>query len=174
MFCLGRHAEELEIQALLCRIQYLGEGVGVAWRSSGHRKIARQVTDSHAVAGAVILAMDGVIAENGEMDRSRTLFYIPDEFVPGKQPVTLVFISGPASIPIDPSDRRIEPFYLKLIELDLSLLSHAGDERSFTQAADELADPMRLRLPLELGVRVIAAHIGSTGKNQGRTIWSER
>ena len=61
-----------------------------------------------------------------------------------------------------------------MIELDLPLLSHAGDERSFTQAADELADPMRLRLPLELGVRVIAAHIGSTGKNQGRTIWSER
>lgn len=162
----------------------------------GIERIARQVTDSHAVAGAVILAMDGVIAENGEMDRSRTIFYIPNEFVARETARHPCLYFGASVNPyrpdalsrlewckkqdaklvkwlpsiqyIDPSDRRIEPFYRKLIELDLPLLSHAGDERSFTQAANELADPMRLRLPLELGVRVIAAHIGSTGKNEGQ------
>ena len=47
------------------------------------------------------------------------------------------------------------------------LLCHAGQERSFTSAQDELCDPERLRLPLKLGVTVVAAHIASTGNNHG-------
>ena len=48
-----------------------------------------------------------------------------------------------------------------------SLLSHTGIENSFTRKQDELADPERLRLPLSLGVTVIAAHAGGSGKNNG-------
>ena len=68
---------------------------------------------------------------------------------------------------IDPADPRLKAFYLKLVELDLPLLTHAGEERSFSSASDSFCDPDRLRLPLSLGVTVIAAHIGSTGKYQG-------
>jgi hypothetical protein len=59
------------------------------------------------------------------------------------------------------------PFYHKLVELELPLLSHAGQERSFGHARDTLGDPALLALPLRLGVTVIAAHIATTGKNHG-------
>jgi hypothetical protein len=68
---------------------------------------------------------------------------------------------------IDPADSRIIPFYKKMVELDLALLSHAGQKRSFAHARDELGDPKRLVLPLSLGVTVSAAHITSTCENEG-------
>jgi hypothetical protein len=160
------------------------------------RKISEQLRESEQLSGAVILAMDAVYGENGEIDRSRTEFSIPDSFVqvetarysnlyfgasvnPLRKDALeqlewckengAVLIKWIPSIQlIDPRDVRIEPFYRRLVELDLPLLSHAGSERSFTHAADELSDPMRLRLPLSLGVQVIAAHMGTTGKNEGQ------
>jgi hypothetical protein len=51
--------------------------------------------------------------------------------------------------------------------LKMPLLCHTGPERSFLHSDDSLADPNRLRLPLELGVTVIAAHAGGTGKVDG-------
>ena len=68
---------------------------------------------------------------------------------------------------INPEEKSFEPFYRKLVELKLPLLTHAGQERSFTHARDELADPVRLKLPLSLGVKVIVAHAASTGQNEG-------
>jgi predicted TIM-barrel fold metal-dependent hydrolase len=68
---------------------------------------------------------------------------------------------------VDPSDARLTAFYERMIYWDLPLLTHTGQERSFTSAKDELSDPDKLRLPLELGVQVIAAHVASTGMNEG-------
>jgi predicted TIM-barrel fold metal-dependent hydrolase len=68
---------------------------------------------------------------------------------------------------IDPADQRLVPFYRKLAELGLPLLTHTGEESSFTWTRDELGDPQRLRLPLSLGVNVIAAHAASNGRNGG-------
>ncbi|MGD1153206.1 MAG: amidohydrolase family protein [Syntrophales bacterium] len=73
----------------------------------------------------------------------------------------------PSVMNIDPSDLKLEPFYKKLAELNLPLLTHAGEDQSVPAANDELCDPERLRLPLECGVKVIAAHIASTGSYQG-------
>ena len=53
--------------------------------------------------------------------------------------------------------------------LNLPLLSHAGQERSFGSAIDEYGDPKRLELPLSLGVTVIAAHIATTGENENQS-----
>jgi predicted TIM-barrel fold metal-dependent hydrolase len=50
----------------------------------------------------------------------------------------------------------------------MPLLTHTGDEASFTRACNEFADPRRLALPLEQGVTVIAAHMAASGTNQGR------
>jgi predicted TIM-barrel fold metal-dependent hydrolase len=73
----------------------------------------------------------------------------------------------PSIMEIDPADPRLEPYCRKLVELDLPLLTHAGNERSFSISADHLCDPEKLRLPLSLGVKVIAAHIASTGTYAG-------
>ncbi|HAV65436.1 MAG TPA: metal-dependent hydrolase, partial [Verrucomicrobiales bacterium] len=73
----------------------------------------------------------------------------------------------PSIMLIDPADETLRKFYQKLVELDLPLLTHGGQEKSFTHARDDLADPTRLKLPLEMGVRVVVAHVASTGANDG-------
>jgi predicted TIM-barrel fold metal-dependent hydrolase len=54
-----------------------------------------------------------------------------------------------------------------MAELKLPLLSHTGQEKSFSRAAEEFGDPDKLRLPLSLGVTVVAAHIAASEKYHG-------
>ena len=63
----------------------------------------------------------------------------------------------PSIMNIDPADPRHLPFYRVMAELGIPLLTHTGMEKAFANARDELADPLRLSLPLEQGVTVIAA-----------------
>ena len=158
------------------------------------RKISAKVAESEQVARAVILAMDGVVAD-GELDREATQYYVPNDFVAAevKRYDNLCYGASvnpqrhdalarleqahkdgallvkwiPNVMHFDPADPAIEPFYRKLIELDLPLLSHAGKEQAFADARDDLGDPRRLAFPLALGVTVIAAHIATTGKSEG-------
>src|SRR5581483_6037704 len=59
---------------------------------------------------------------------------------------------------IDCSDRRYRPFWKRMAELRLPLLAHTGGEHTVPVVNAALADPKLLRLPLECGVTVIAAH----------------
>ena len=157
-------------------------------------RISTEVAESEQVARAVVLAMDGVVTD-GELDREATQFYVPSEFVAAevkrydnlcygasvnphrhdalarleqaKTQGALLVKWIPNIMGIDPADSAIEPFYRKLVELDLPLLSHAGKEQAFADAKDEYGDPRRLELPLSLGVTVIAAHIATTGESDG-------
>jgi predicted TIM-barrel fold metal-dependent hydrolase len=159
------------------------------------QRLSEKLAGSRRVAAAVVLAMDGVVDENGELDKARTEIYIPNEFVVAEtglypnllfgasinpyrgdalQRLDKAAIDGavlvkwlPSIQHIDPADERLIPFYLKLKALGLPLLTHTGAESSFTLTRDELGDPERLRLPLSLGVTVIAAHAASNGKNHG-------
>lgn len=159
------------------------------------QRIAEGVAASRHVGHAIVLALDGVVDEDGELDLARTQAYVPTEFVaaetarydelwlgasvnPHRHDALARLDRAKAAgarlvkwIPsiqlIDPADERLAPFYRRLVELDLPLLTHAGQERSFLSARDELGDPARLRLALELGVTVIVAHIASTGSNEG-------
>lgn len=159
------------------------------------QRIAEGVAAAASVQKVVVLAMDGVIDEGGALDRAQTQVYVPNDFVRREtdryenllfgasvnpyRPDALSRLSSvkeagavlvkwiPAIMGIDPSDPRIIPFYEKLVELDLPLLVHVGQERSFGDAWDKLGDPVRLILPLDRGVTVIAAHIATTGKNEG-------
>ena len=157
--------------------------------------ISRQLSESKHVGQAILLAMDGVVDANGELDKSRTEIYVPNDFIAQETAKTTNLLFGasinplrkdalaqlewakangarlvkwiPSIMQFDPADERLTPFYRKLVELKLPLLTHAGQERSFTSARDELCDPQRLHLPLKLGVTVIVAHIASTGANAG-------
>ncbi len=160
-------------------------------------KISQKLAASQQVDGAVILALDGVVNRAGELDLERTEVYIPNDFVARETAKydNLFFGAGinpyrkdalqrleqakaagavlikwlPAIQQIDPSDLCLTPFYRKLIERELPLLVHTGAERSFSRANHDLGDPMLLRLPLELGVTVIAAHVATTGKTDSET-----
>jgi predicted TIM-barrel fold metal-dependent hydrolase len=158
-------------------------------------RIAGHLSANGSVAKAVVLAMDGAVDDRGELDMQRTEIYVPNEFVAREtaRHTNLLFGASinplrhdslarldacvsngavlvkwiPSIMHFDPSDERITPFYRRMVVHGIPLLCHAGQERSFTGARDEFCDPERLRLPLKLGVTVIAAHIASTGENSG-------
>lgn len=165
-----------------------GDGIVIA-------AIAARIAASRTIDKAVILAMDGVVNGAGELDRARTQVYVPNAFIREETDRYSNLLFGasinpyrpdaierlrdarsagavlvkwiPAIMGIDPADPAITPFYKVAAELGIPLLIHVGQERSFHDAEDELGDPVRLALPLELGVTVIAAHIATTGKNAG-------
>lgn len=158
-------------------------------------KISAQVAASRRVDMAVVLALDGVVDAEGNLDREATQVYLPNAFVASetrrhdnlcfgasvnphrrdalqrlreaKAQGALLVKWIPNIMDIDPADETITRFYEELVALDLPLLSHAGQERSFAHARDEYGDPRRLALPLSVGVTVIAAHIGTTGTSEG-------
>lgn len=159
------------------------------------KKISDAVANSSSVNKTVIFAMDGVIDAEGNLDKQLTQIYVPNDYVyeqTQKYPNLLYAASInpyrkdaiqrleqakakgavlikwlPSIMYIDPADPALIPFYQKMIELDMPLLTHTGMEKSFSSARDELADPQKLTLPLSMGVTVIAAHIATTGKSHG-------
>jgi len=161
------------------------------------KKLSANLAQSKYVDQAVVLAMDGVIdTDTGEVDRKQTQIYVPNDYIAretAKYPNLLYgasinpnrtnsieLLEGavaqgavlvkwiPSIMYIDPADERFIPFYKKMAELNIPLLSHTGMEKSFASARDELADPLRLALPLQQGVTVIAAHISTTGESEGQ------
>jgi len=65
---------------------------------------------------------------------------------------------------IDPMHEKCGPFYDKLKECGMVLLSHTGMEDAVDVCVDqELGNPLLLRAPLDKGVIVIAAHCASEG-----------
>lgn len=69
---------------------------------------------------------------------------------------------------IDPASDKCRPFYKTMAELDppMWLLTHTGNEHTLNDAQcgiNDLGNPLKLRLPLEMGVNVIAAHVSGVG-----------
>jgi uncharacterized protein len=138
-------------------------------------RMARRLAESRFVDKAVVFALDGVIDSRGVLDEHRTELYIPDQFIARacRQHPNLLFGASihprrsdalerldravengavlvkwlPSIQNIDPAQPDLVPFYRRLAELKLPLLSHTGEEGSFTRADDHLADPERLALP---------------------------
>ncbi len=159
------------------------------------KKLSKRIAQSKVVKQSVILALDGFVGVDGQLDRQQTQLYVPNEYVaqqtalydnllfgasinPNRKDALerLQVVKGqgallikwiPSIMNIDPANPAYIPFYKQMAKLNIPLLTHTGMEKSFANADDELADPVRLKLPLELGVTVIAAHIATTGKNQG-------
>jgi len=158
-------------------------------------RLSARLAQSEHISHAVVLALDGVVDAQGQLDLAHTEVYVPNEFLAVEIPKHPNLLWGASVNPhrpdalarlewakahgavlvkwlpsiqhIDPADPRLVPFYRKLVELQLPLLVHTGDEHSFTRSEDHLGDPMRLRLALENGVTVIAAHAATTGKIDG-------
>lgn len=65
---------------------------------------------------------------------------------------------------MDPASPLCDRLYDAMARHDIPLLSHAGGEKAVHGAnRPELGNPLRLRRPLEHGVRVIVAHCASLG-----------
>jgi hypothetical protein len=154
--------------------------------------LARYLHSSRYVRRAVLLALDQAYDEQGTPHQAMTGFYVSNEDVLAwcrEEPEVFLFGASihphrrdalealercaeqravlvkwlPNSQGIDPADRRHLPFYQKLAELGLPLLCHTGFEFALPAIHQEYGDLERLRLVLEQGVIVIAAHSGSSG-----------
>ena len=72
----------------------------------------------------------------------------------------------PNAMGIDPSLRRNDPFYREMQRLGVALITHAGEEKAVEADEDQrFGNPLLLRRPLDLGVKVIVAHCASLGDN---------
>lgn len=143
-----------------------------------------------------LLAFDKNYRPDGSVNLEKTEFYVPNEyvfklceqhpdlFVPNisvnpYRPDAIAELEKwarrgarivkwlPNAMGIDPSDPRCDPFYRKMKEFDLILLSHGGEEKAVEAQEDQkLGNPLLLRRPLEHGVKVIVAHCAGLGTNE--------
>ena len=141
----------------------------------------------------MLLALDGWHDAEGNWVRRNTVLKVSNEFVAGiaqRAPgrflwaasihpyrrdalgaLEHVALAGAAAVKwipylmgINPASSRCDPFYAKLAQLGLPLVVHSGWQHSLIPDADqEWGNPLRLRRPLEAGVKVIAAHCATQG-----------
>lgn len=148
-------------------------------------------TRASSLSHVVLLAQDWVRDANGAPVESESALYVPNEVVlkiaaenscilpacsihPARADALdeLQMCHGRGAVMmkclplhhrIDPRDKRFEPFWRKMADLKMPLLAHTGGELSLPNNAPELADPRILIPVLEQGVKVIAAHAGTSG-----------
>lgn len=143
-----------------------------------------------------LLAFDKHYRRDGSVNLEKTEFYVPNEyvfelaerhpdlFIPNisvnpYRPDAIAELERwasrgarvvkwlPNAMGIDPSDPKCDPFYQKMKELDLILLSHGGEEKAVEAEEDQkLGNPLLLRRPLDHGVKVIVAHCAGLGTNE--------
>jgi predicted TIM-barrel fold metal-dependent hydrolase len=81
----------------------------------------------------------------------------------------------PSAMGMDPASPRCDSFYAALARRRLPLLTHGGEEMAVHGGRfHELNNPLRLRRPLDQGVRVIIAHCASLGSHQDLDARSKR
>ncbi len=141
---------------------------------------------------ALLFAFDWAHDEAGTPVRERSTFRVPDEYVAGlarRHPAHFEWAASihpydpraldrleaaaargaravkwlPSAQGIDPADARCDRFYARLAALRMPLITHAGDERAVVGFGEHLGNPLRLRRPLDAGVRVVVAHCASLG-----------
>jgi len=143
----------------------------------------------------ILLPFDRYHLADGSVDHEHTEFHVPDAWVqriarkhpdlfmpaisvhPYRKDALAALERGaaaggrlvkwlPNAMGIDPANPRCDAFYDKMKQLGLVLLSHAGEEKAVEADNDQkLGNPLRLRRPLDRGVRVIVAHCASLGDN---------
>jgi hypothetical protein len=142
----------------------------------------------------MLLAFDYFHDEAGERIPEASAFYTPDEYaasVAREHPDHFEWIASihpyrhdavaalhdaansgaravkwlPPAQGMDPASPLCDPFYEAAAELGIPLLVHAGAELAVHGGnTEDFGNPLRLRRPLEHGVRVIVAHCASLGK----------
>lgn len=144
-----------------------------------------QVRNS-SLGATMILAQDEVYDANGQRLEGLGSFYVPNDYVlrlarehPEFLPAVSIHPARPDALDelekclaggavamkclpnchnIDCSDRRYTKFWERMAEAGLPLLAHTGGEHTVPVIQPAFSNPEVLRLPLECGVKVIAAH----------------
>ena len=155
--------------------------------------LLKALGESKRVSQAVLLGLDGVYDETGRLDEGKTPMLVSNDAVfaacarsggkllPGvsvnparrdavdelercaQMGAVLVKVL-PNAQNFDPAQARFKEFYRVLAKHRLPLLSHIGEEFSVHSADQTVGNPERLRLALDEGAPVIAAHGCSSGR----------
>ncbi len=142
-----------------------------------------------------LLAFAAFHREDGTVEPAHTEFHVPNDYVlevaarhPERfEPVASVHPYAPGAVAelervaaagarvvkwlpsamgIDPASPRCDAFYSSMAALDLTLLTHAGEEQAVDlDELQRLGNPLRLRRALDAGVRVVVAHCASLGED---------
>jgi hypothetical protein len=155
-------------------------------------RLLEELRRSQYIGKAILLAMDGAYQANGRLDLEKTDLLVsndyvlrtartyPKEFLPGVsinpqrrdaideldrcvEAGAHLVKALPNAQGFDPADRGFIAFYQRLAKHKIPFLSHSGYEFTLLGNDQSAGDPNRLRLALEQGVTVIAAHGCSTG-----------
>ncbi|HVO91990.1 MAG TPA: amidohydrolase family protein [Terriglobales bacterium] len=140
-----------------------------------------------------ILALDKHYKADGTVDLDKTTLYVPNHYVvelAEKYPDVFAPVISvhphradalqelakwakagvkyvkwlPNAMGMDPANPSIDRFYLIMKQYRMILLSHTGEEQAVEAKEDQhLGNPLLLRRPLDLGLRVIMAHSASLG-----------
>jgi predicted TIM-barrel fold metal-dependent hydrolase len=138
---------------------------------------------------ALLFAQDGRYDESGKLDRVATNAYVPNDYLfdvvarysglflaccsinPKRQDALEELERcaelGARALKIHPPIQDVDPgleqfrlFYRRAAELDVVVIVHTGSEHSSDVTDTAFGDPARLRLALEEGCTVVAAHTG--------------
>lgn len=148
-----------------------------------------ELVRTSSLGAVVILAQDQVYDELGKVIEGVGSFYVPNDYVlrlarehPEFLPAVSIHPARPDAFEelnrclaggavmmkclpnchnIDCSAPRYRKFWERMAEAGLPLLAHTGGEHTVPVVRKEFSDPRILKLPLECGVKVIAAHCGT-------------
>jgi len=151
-------------------------------------RLVRWVQES-SLEKVVILACDDLFDESGTRHPGLSGIYVPNDRVLGLSRSHSEFLPGVSIHParkdaiaelercvaagaillkllpcvqaVDCNREAYRPFWRRLAEFGIPLLAHTGGEFSLPTHRPDLRSPEMLRLPLECGVKVIAAHCGA-------------
>jgi predicted TIM-barrel fold metal-dependent hydrolase len=144
----------------------------------------------------VLFAFERVHDERGAPDMDATPFHVPDAYardIARKHPEYFEWAASihpyapqaverlrqakadgargvkwlPSAMGIDPASPKCDAFYDAMRKAGLPLISHAGLERAVLgREMHDFGNPLRLRRPLDAGVRVVVAHCASMGQDR--------
>jgi hypothetical protein len=139
-----------------------------------------------SLGAIVLLAQEQVYDEQGHLLPDAGAFYVPNDYVLKLAAQHREFLPAVSIHPARPdaleeleaclaagavmmkclpncqnincNNRRFTRFWERMAEAGLPLLAHTGGEHTLPVVRREYSDPRNLSLPLECGVKVIAAH----------------
>lgn len=142
---------------------------------------------------AMVMAFDRTHDVAGKAQLDQSAFYLPNSYASGMakanparllwtasihpyredavEEVAKVVAAGavaikwlPPAMGIDPASPRCDKFYAELAKHDLPLITHGGEEKAVEGAHQFMnGNVLKLRRPLDHGVRVVVAHCAGLG-----------
>ena len=188
----GDYARRVAFVNASCAYVAEGQSVDVAYV----RKMMGAIDGMRRGFKAVLFAFERVHDADGRPDMARSAFQVPDGYVrelarefpryfewacsihPYRQDCVEALEQArkdgaravkwlPASMGIDPASPKCDRFYEAAARLNIPIVSHAGLERAVGGTdIQEYGNPLRLRRPLDAGVRMVVAHCASMGKDR--------